>query len=246
MHRQLPIYANRDARLLVYWDHTQRMAWQTPAYYAAQRRTLRPNTYLRLHENRWTTGESAFITPEMWDAVVDRSLSPLMPTTKEPLFVGVDAGIKHDAAAVVAVRWVGEKLVLAQHRIWKPSPSSPLDLEATVEEYLRDLQRHYCVRHVLCDPYQLHRSIMTLKAAGLRIDELPQTSPNTTRMGQALFDLLRGRNLTVYVADDLREQALNTVAVESPRGWRLAKDKTSKKIDAIVALAMACVRVTET
>ena len=82
---------------------------------------------------------------------------------------------------------------------------------------------------------------MTLKAAGLRIDELPQTSPNTTRMGQALFDLLRGRNLTVYVADDLREQALNTVAVESPRGWRLAKDKTSKKIDAIVALAMACV-----
>ena len=43
------------------------------------------------------------------------------------------------------------------------------------------------------------------------------------------------------MADDLREQALNTVAVESPRGWRLAKDKTSKKIDAIVALAMACV-----
>jgi hypothetical protein len=31
------------------------------------------------------------------------------------------------------------------------------------------------------------------------------------------------------------------VAVENPRGWRIAKEKASKKIDAIVALAMACV-----
>jgi hypothetical protein len=28
--------------------------------------------------------------------------------------------------------------------------------------------------------------------------------------------------------------------MESSRGWRLAKEKTNKKIDAIVALAMAC------
>jgi phage terminase large subunit-like protein len=44
----------------------------------------------------------------------------------------------------------------------------------------------------------------------------------------------------MYPALDLREQALNAVAVESSRGWRLAKEKSSKKIDAIVALAMAC------
>ena len=31
------------------------------------------------------------------------------------------------------------------------------------------------------------------------------------------------------------------MAVENPRGWRIAKEKASKKIDAIVALAMACV-----
>jgi hypothetical protein len=30
------------------------------------------------------------------------------------------------------------------------------------------------------------------------------------------------------------------VAIENPRGWRIAKEKASKKIDAIVALAMAC------
>ena len=56
-------------------------------------------------------------------------------------------------------------------------------------------------------------------------------------MGQTLFDLLTGLNLEVYPSDELRQQALSTVAVENPRGWRIAKEKASKKIDAIVALA---------
>jgi hypothetical protein len=47
--------------------------------------------------------------------------------------------------------------------------------------------------------------------------------------------------MSVWKQNDLRQQALSTVAVESPRGWRIAKEKASKKIDAIVALAMASV-----
>jgi hypothetical protein len=78
-----------------------------------------------------------------------------------------------------------------------------------------------------------------LQAAGLRIGECPQTIPNQTRAGQGLFDLLKGKNLELYADADLRQQALNAVAVESPRGWRLAKEKASKKIDAIVALSLA-------
>lgn len=60
-------------------------------------------------------------------------------------------------------------------------------------------------------------------------------------MGQTLFDLLTGKNLVFYASDELRQQALSTIAIENPRGWRIAKEKTSKKIDAIVALTMACV-----
>jgi hypothetical protein len=52
--------------------------------------------------------------------------------------------------------------------------------------------------------------------------------------------LLNGKNLVLYPSDELRQQALSTVAIENPRGWRIAKEKASKKIDAIVALAMAC------
>jgi hypothetical protein len=31
------------------------------------------------------------------------------------------------------------------------------------------------------------------------------------------------------------------VSVETPRGWRIAKEKASHKIDAAIALVMACV-----
>ena len=241
IHPNLPVYVNREARLFVYWDHQPRMPWQTPAYYESQKRNLRSGTYLRLHENRWASAESAFITPELWDPCVDQVLSPLLPTREHPLFVGVDAGIKHDTAAVVGVRWDGDKLALVDHRIWRPSPAEPLDLETTIEEYLRELHGGYLVKEILCDPYQLHRSITTLKEAGLKIREFPQTIGNTTLMGQTLFDLLNGKNLKLYPAENLRQQALNTVAVENPRGWRIAKEKASKKIDAIVALAIASV-----
>jgi hypothetical protein len=43
------------------------------------------------------------------------------------------------------------------------------------------------------------------------------------------------------VESRVRQQALITLAVETPRRWRIAKAKAAKKIDAIVALAIACV-----
>lgn len=84
-----------------------------------------------------------------------------------------------------------------------------------------------------------------MQAAGLPIQEFPQTSAHTTLMVQTLLDLLNGRALRVYAADNLRQQALNTVAVETMRGWRIAKEKAAKKSDAIVALAIACVGAIE-
>ena len=99
----------------------------------------------------------------------------------------------------------------------------------------------YAVQAIYVDPLQMHRSSTTLQQAGLPVQEFPQTPLNPTRMGQTLLDLLRGRNLCLYPDDELRAQALSTVAVESSRGFRLAKERAGKKIDAIVALSMACI-----
>jgi phage terminase large subunit-like protein len=113
-------------------------------------------------------------------------------------------------------------------------------LEATIEQELRDLHERFSLVRVACDPWQMARSIATLKSAHIPIEEFPQTLPNLTASGAALWDALSGRNLMLYPSDELRGQAMNTVALDTSRGLRIAKEKASRKIDAIVALAMAC------
>src|SRR5262245_52097135 len=131
IHPTLPVYRNREARIFAYWDHEPRMPWQTKEYYESQKKTLRHNTYLRLHENRWTTGEESFVSAELWDSAVEPGLRQ-DPTGS--LFIGVDAAIKHDCAAIVAVKY-GEhdsRLILADHKIIKPGVEG-INLESTVE-----------------------------------------------------------------------------------------------------------------
>jgi phage terminase large subunit-like protein len=233
----------------MFWSHTPRQSWQTDAravrYYAEQARSLRPATFARLHRNEWVTAESIFITADLWDRNVDPDARPWLPAMagepRLPVWVGVDVALKHDYSAVVAVTRTAEgEVLLVRHWLWKPSASTPLNLEATVEHALWECAQGYAVQAIYVDPFQMHRSMTTLQQAGLPVREFPQTPQNLTRMGQTLLDLLRGRNLCLYPDDELRAQALSVVAVESPRGFRLAKEQASKKIDLIVALSLAC------
>jgi len=239
----LECYAADD--LFMFWSHTPRMPWQTEQYYAEQQRSLRPATFARLHRNEWVTAESIFITPDLWDRNVDRDARPWLPAMagepRLPIWVGVDVALKHDYSAIVSVTRTAEgEVLLVRHWLWKPSASTPLNLEATVEQALWECAQGYAVQAIYVDPFQMHRSMTTLQQAGLPVQEFPQTPQNLTRMGQTLLDLLRGRNLCLYPDDEWRAQALSTVAVESPRGFRLAKEKAGKKIDLIVALSLAC------
>jgi phage terminase large subunit-like protein len=69
--------------------------------------------------------------------------------------------------------------------------------------------------------------------------EYPQSSPNLTAASQNLYELIKGRNLIAYPDAAIRLAVSRAVAIESPRGWRIAKEKQSHKIDVVVALAMA-------
>jgi len=210
-------------------------------YYAEQAATLRPGTYNRLHLNQWQAGEEAFITGEAWDALAFDSLAPLVPRqTALRLSVGVDAATKRDCAAVVAVAREGARVRLCAHRIWTPRPGDPVDLEKTVEAFLLLLHEQFTLAAVRFDPYQFQRSAVTLRKAGLPMVEFPQTTGNLTAATENLDELVRFRNLVLYPDAELRQHALNAVVVESARGRRLAKERSSRKIDGIAALSFAC------
>lgn len=237
-----PCYAKGE--LFLYWDHKPRMPWQTPEYYRSQKQQLRKITYLRLHENRWVSSESGLFDMDKFDACVDVNHKPPLPNKEIALFVGVDASVKKDRSAVVSVYEQDKKLCLGPKRFWQPSPEDPMDLEETMEAYLLELFRGYSLVSVRYDPFQFHRSAMTLEKKGLPMQEFPQTSRNLTEMGQNLFDLVEYGNLTLYSCKDLRYEATCAVAKETGRGLKIMKEKSSQKIDQIVSLAMAALRPT--
>ncbi len=237
------IWVNEDARLFLYWDNKPRMSWQTPAYYATQRRICTPNEFRRLHQNEWVQSmESGFIPVEDWDKCIDPNLSPVMPGLKQPLFLGVDIATKRDTCAVAGVYWDYDKkkIILANHRIWQPTQQEPLDFESTVEHFILDLYNKFSIAAVYYDPSQFVRSAQFLSGKGIPLTEYLQVPTNLTSMTQILYELGRGHNILMYPSPDLRRQNMDCSIIDTGRGMRIAKEKASRKIDAIVALAMAC------
>jgi phage terminase large subunit-like protein len=232
-----PVYTIGD--LFVYWDHEPRMKWQTPEYYASQRADLRLNTYLRLHENRWVSNESSFFDMTEWDSCVDPEYRPPLPNPRLQLYLGCDASVKKDRSAIVSVYRDGNMVCLGPYTWWQPSKAKPMDLEESMEAYIKVLSRNFDIAEVRYDPFQFHRSATTLTKEGINMVEFPQTVGNLTDMGQCLFDVVKHQSLKLYADADMRKEASFAVGKETPRGMRIVKEKANHKIDAIVALAMA-------
>jgi phage terminase large subunit-like protein len=227
--------------LLMFWTHRPVAPWQDEAWLSQMRGQLRPNAYLRLIENRWVSSESSFVDPEWLDACTDADAGPIVADKALPVWVGVDASVKRDSTAIVATTWDGEarKVRVVAHRIFQPSAEDPLDFEATIEATLREFARRFSVREVRFDPYQMQSVAQRLARDGVRMVEFPQSVPNLTESSTNLYELVKGRGIVFYPDADIRLAFNRAIALETSRGWRIAKEKASHKIDVIVALAMA-------
>jgi phage terminase large subunit-like protein len=231
----------RSGGMLAFWTHRCPAPWQTDEWRAQMREQLRPNAYLRLIENCWVSSETTFVDIAWWNACTDDELSPMLTDPTLQVWVGVDASVKRDSTAIVCTTFdhKAQKVRLVWHRIFQPSPHDPLDFEATIEKTLLELRRRFYVREVRYDPYQLVAVAQRLTQQGLPMAEFPQSVPNLTEASTNLYDLIKGRNLKVYPDDEIRLAVLRAVALETSRGWRIAKEKQSHKIDVVIALAQA-------
>jgi phage terminase large subunit-like protein len=192
-------------------------------------------------ECRFVTSESSFVALEKWDACVDPDATPMISAPDLPVYVGIDASVKHDSTAIVAVTFDREsqRVRLVAHRVFQPSPDEPLDFESTIEATVLDLAKRFNVKLVLFDPYQMQATSQRLTRAEIRIEEFPQSVGNLTLASQNLYELIEGRNLAVYPDQPMRLAVSRCVAIEGSRGWRITKEKQSHKIDVVVALGMA-------
>lgn len=227
--------------LLMFWTHAPVAPWQDDAWLAQMRRQLRPNAYLRMIENRFVSTESPFVDMAWFDACIDPDARMLAASPSLPVYIGIDASVKHDSTAVVACAWDRDtgRARLIWHRIFQPSPDEPLDFEATIEATVLELSKRFAVRKAIFDPWQMQSTAQRLRAAGITIEEFPQSSPRLTEASQNLYELIKSRNILMYPDADIRLAISRAVAKETTRGWRIGKEKQSHKIDVVVALGMS-------
>jgi hypothetical protein len=222
-----------------YWTNRAVAPWQTQEWLDQMRLSLRANQYLRMIENRFVSTESTFVEMDWWDDCVNEELRPVLSDRSISAWLGVDASVKRDSTAIVACTWDTEakRARLLWHRIFQPSKTDPLDFEATIERTLLECRERFDVREVRYDPYQMAAVAQRLIGAGLPMIEFPQSVPNLTAASTNLYEIITGRNLAAYPDEDIRLAISRSVAIETSRGWRIAKEKISHKI--VAALAQA-------
>ena len=210
-------------------------------YYTEQAESLRPNAYTRMHCNQRTSGESAFVTEEQWQACYSPNVHPLAPGERVKLTLGADASTTHDFTALVGMAGQDVRLV----RVWKPKSVAGIrfgkptvDLEATIGQEVLNLHKAGNVQCIVYDPWQMAAVARNWEKAGIRCVEMPQTAQRV-EADTALFNAIISGQVRHYRSPELDEAVRNAIVVETPRGIRLAKEKASRKIDPLVALSMA-------
>jgi phage terminase large subunit-like protein len=89
--------------LLMFWSHKPIAPWQDESWATAMRRE-RASAYQRQFLNEFASSSAQFIDLNLWDRCVDPKLVGFAhPDRTMPVWVGVDASVKHDSTAIVAV-----------------------------------------------------------------------------------------------------------------------------------------------
>ena len=182
----------------------------------------------------WTEGEEPWIDPGMWD----RLRGEVFIGPDDPIWVGVDVGVRHDSSAIVTVAGSGEGEVACRARILRPGDGGvPLEL---VEQAVRDACDGLNVREVVYDPWTFRRSAEILEREGLPMVEFPQSAERMANASANLYRLIEAGQLVQDGNAELRAHVMAGAVKQTERGWRLVKDpKLARPIDALIALSMA-------
>ncbi|MCI0398227.1 MAG: hypothetical protein L0322_25305, partial [Chloroflexi bacterium] len=173
-------------RTFVYWDHELKphpgLTITPEAYHEQQRQDLRPTAFTRIHLNDFSTNESQFVEPEQWAACYDPALTAWTAGDGRRLTLGADASTARDFTALVGCcRGSRGGVDVAYVKVWKPQKSNgrgrpTIDLDKTIGAEILSLHRAGAVVACYYDPYQLHSIATRLRAAGVKMIELPQTN----------------------------------------------------------------------
>lgn len=213
----LPVY-EVDERMLVYWSHIPMMPWQTPAYYADQRKTMRQSSFKRLHKNYWVSTTDKFITEDMWR----RSCRSEKPAPTRSVFA-LD-GSKNGALTVLvgcikedgALRTTYAQDWSAENGIWTPS-GKEVDYAKVQAEIVRLHRAGLIIPPLWYDPYQMAKMAQDLRKVGVPCKEFTQGA-DRLKSDTFLFEVYRDGVIINYPHPTLELHVTGASVVEDKDG----------------------------
>jgi phage terminase large subunit-like protein len=195
----------------------------------------------RYHLNRWTAVFNRWIEMERWDVCSE----PPEIEEGERVYVGVDGAAKRDTTAVYIVKIDSERRVHVFGQVFEPPGEGEVIDPELVENHIRDVCRTYEVAEVAFDPALFYRSAQLLAEEGYPMVEVPQTVPRKMQFAQALWDAVNEGRVRHGGDPTLRAHVDGAVAKYRGNGWTIEKGQASRRIDAVIAVAMAVQRAEE-
>jgi phage terminase large subunit-like protein len=200
---------------------------------------LAPEGHFRIfHLGQWVDGVESWLGDDgrtVWARLED----PYVLVQGAPTWVGVDVGIKRDSTAVALVQRREDGRLHVTVRLWVPAKSEPVDV-TDVMQHLRRVDQLYDVQGVSYDPRFFDVPAKMLDDDGLPMIEVPQSVERMTPAIGSLYEAIQRGEISHDRDGPFAEQVLNAVARFNDRGFTLAKGKSRGRIDATIAMALAC------
>lgn len=191
--------------------------------------------WARYHANVWTPAADQWLPPGVWDACYEEGVE--IPDQAD-IYVGVDVGIKKDSSAIVYLHRRDDDRVVVKSQVFAPNGDEPLDL-SKLEAAIRELAHRYQVMSISYDRWSFERSAQMLSDEGLLMVEFPMTNERTVPASNRLYEAVQ-QHRVVHDGDPVLAAHVRAGATrDTERGWRLAKGKAKRPIDALIALMIA-------
>lgn len=251
------------------WKRANPAPWRTKQRIASDlaKRHVDEASKRRLYGNEWTSAREVWIRREEWDGLADRdlALSAGMPigvgvdashrhdTTAVGWAWPLDDGRIAVRAKVFSVRsdatahayFTGDTIRLSAVEAFVAAGLLGASLDEAEEQLARgnlndgDLAGVYQLGFVGYDPRFFNRSAEMLEEAGVTVVPF---EPSSTTMQRAIdefySDVVQGR--IVHDGDPVLASHVDSASGEkTERGWRVRRLKSSRDIDALIAVVMA-------
>jgi len=231
----------------------------------AQESPAKENSFRRYRLNQWTEQEIRWLNMEKWDVCA----TALRPLDGRHCFAGLDLSCTTDISALVLVfpieerydvlpffwvpeegarmrerrdhvpytQWIRDKYVYA-------TPGEVVDYDV-IRKRINELQKRYDIRQIAIDRWNATQLATQLQGDGFEMVAFGQGYASMNAPTKKLEELVLSGKIAHGGNPVLRWMASNvSVETDAAGNWKPSKEKSTQRIDGIVALIMGIDRAT--